>query len=1066
MIRRLIHFTLHQPMFVALLAVIFIGGGAIAFKRLPIEAFPDVSDVQATVVTLYPGRAPEEVEKQVTIPLEVALSGLPHSVRLFSHTQFGLSYIVITFDDDVTDYFARQQVAERLQQADLPPGVQPQLGPLSTAIGEIYRFRLKGDGYSSRDLRTLEDWVVERQLRMVPGVADITSMGGLIKTYEINPDLARLKYFAVTLQQLFNAVGRGNSNVGGSKLERGGQQYFIRGLGLLRSVDDIGNIVLASHNGTPVLVKDVATVTVSSLPREGIVGQDADPDIVNGIVLMRKGENPSDVLRAVKERVALLNRSILPKGVQVVPYYDRTWLIDTTLHTVFHNLAEGAMLVTLVLLLFLGNLRAAAIVAVMIPLSLLGTFIGLTWRGIPANLLSLGAMDFGIIVDGAVIVVENIIRRLAQPGRHAGRDGLRHAIQDATAEVGRPTFYSMLIIIAAHLPIFTLQRQEGRIFAPMAWTVTSALIASLLFSLTLVPLLCYYLLGERHSGRTAPDAKPAGSRGSGTRFMQMLVSPFKAAEHHHEDNALVRFCKRVYEPVLAWALSHRGLVIGAAVVALAASLALVPRLGTEFLPELNEGTIWVNVDLPAGISVAEASYQCQRLQAALHSVPEVSTVLPKAGRPEDGTDPKPINMVEAFVGLKPEAQWRPGMTRERLLEEMNRAVDAFPGLDVAFSQPIRDNVLESISQIDGQVVIKVFGEDPVTLRARTESLLHAVASVPGVARAFIDRAGQVPQSLIEIDRERAARYGLNVSDVEDVIETGLGGKAATELWEGEKHFSVLVRLPESVRGLDQVKNILVDTPEGLHIPLAEVAMFRESSGAMNISRENGSRVMAISIFIEGRDMGSVVADMQQRAQTVELPPGYVVTWSGEFENQQRAMQRLMVVVPVSVFLIFVLLFDAFKSVRSALLILMNVPFALIGGIVALWITGIPLSVSAAIGFIALFGQSVLNGVVMVSYFNQLQDEGAAAMAAVQRGALVRLRTVLMTALLAMLGLLPMALSHAIGSETQRPLAIVVIGGLITATVLTLVVLPVFYVLFNSRDEVATAEAGVTLPSPQ
>ncbi len=1048
-------------MFVALLTVIFIGSGIIAFQRLPIEAFPDVSDVQATVVTLYPGRAPEEVEKQVTIPLEVALSGLPHSVRLFSHTQFGLSYIVITFDDDVTDYFARQQVAERLQQVDLPPGVQPQLGPLSTAIGEIYRFRLKGAGWSSRDLRTLEDWVVERQLRMVPGVADITSMGGLIKTYEINPDLARLKYFNVTLQQLFTAVGRGNSNVGGSKLERGGQQYFIRGLGLLRSVDDIGNIVLTSHNGTPVLVKNVATVTISALPREGIVGQDAEPDIVNGIVLMRKGENPSDVLKAVKERVALLNRSILPQGVQLVPYYDRTWLIDTTLHTVFHNLAEGAMLVTLVLLLFLGNLRAAAIVAVMIPLSLLGTFLGLTWRGIPANLLSLGAMDFGIIVDGAVIVVENVIRRLSLTGHHTGRDGLRHAIQEATAEVGRPTFYSMLIIIAAHLPIFTLQRQEGRIFAPMAWTVTSALIASLLFSLTVVPLLCYYLLGDRPHNKTAGPASAAPAskpRGSGwRRFGPVLAGIFAGRVGHSEDNAVVRFCKRAYQPVLAWALNHRRLVIGAATLALLGSLALMPRLGTEFLPELNEGTIWINVDLPAGISVAEASYQCMRLQAALHSVPEVETVLPKAGRPEDGTDPKPINMVEAFVGLKPETQWRRGMTKDRLLREMNRAVDAFPGLDIAFSQPIRDNVLESISQIDGQVVIKVFGEDPATLRAKTEEMLHAVASVRGVARSFIDRAGQVPQSVIDIDRERAARYGLNVSDVEDVIETGLGGKAATELWEGEKHFSVLVRLPEAARGLELMRNILVDTPEGLHIPLAEVATFRESSGAMNISRENGSRVMAISIFIEGRDMGGVVADMQQQVKAIALPAGYVVTWSGEFENQQRAMKRLAVVVPVSVFLIFVLLFDAFKSVRSALLILMNVPFALIGGIVALYLTGIPLSVSAAIGFIALFGQSVLNGVVMVSYFNQLQDEGASAIEAVQRGALVRLRTVLMTALLAMLGLLPMALSHAIGSETQRPLAVVVIGGLITATLLTLVVLPVFYLFVNDHGQAAPGQ---------
>ncbi len=1023
MIRRIIHFSLHQPMFVALMAALFIGGGIIAFLRLPIEAFPDVSDVQVNIVTLYPGRAPEEVEKQVTIPLEIVLSGLPHSVRLFSHTQFGLSYIVVTFDDAVNDYFARQQVMERLLSADLPAGVQPQLGPLSTAIGEIYRFRLRGDGWSSRDLRTLEDWVVGRQLRMVPGVADITSMGGLIKTYEINPDLGRLKYYDVTLQQLITAVGRGNANVGGSKIERGTQQFFIRGIGLLNSAADIGNIVLASHNGTPVLVRDVATVTIGAMPREGIVSQDQDDDIVNGVVLMRKGENPSEVLKAVKARVELLNQSILPKGVRLVPYYDRTWLIETTLRTVFHNLAEGAILVTFVLLLFLGNVRAALIVAIMIPLSLLGTFIGLTWRGIPANLLSLGAMDFGIIVDGAVIVVENVFRKLSTRDHRGDPETVRHIIHEATAEVGRPTFFSMLIIIAAHLPIFTLQRQEGRIFAPMAWTVTSALAASLLFSLTVVPLLCYYFL--RHTGA-------------------------------HEDNAVLRTCKRLYQPVLDWALAHRRLVIGLAIAALAGALALLPRLGTEFLPELNEGTIWINVSLPAGISVGETGRQVSRMRAALHRVPEVHSVIAKAGRPEDGTDPKPINMVEMLIDLKPDGQWRAGLTKERIIEEMNTALAIFPGLDFSYSQPIRDNVLESISQIDGQVVIKIFGDDPSLLREKTQLALHQVATVPGVARAFVDRAGEVEQSLIEIDRERAARYGLNVSDVEDVIEAGLGGKTVTALWEGEKHFSVLVRLPESERSLDRLRGILVDTPDGQHIPLGEVARFKVSGGRMNISRENGSRVAAISIFIKGRDMGSVVADMQARVSTIALPPGFVVTWSGEFENQQRAMKRLAVIVPISVFLIFILLFDAFKSVRSAVLILSNVPFALIGGIVALYVTGIPLSVSAAIGFIALFGQAVLNGVVIVSYFNQLQETGASALDAVRQGALVRLRTVLMTALLAMFGLLPMALSQAIGAETQRPLAIVVIGGLISATALTLIVLPVFYVIVNGRDDPASS----------
>jgi len=1006
-----------------MMTVLFIAGGIAAFRSLPIEAFPDVSDTQVNVIALYPGRAPEEVEKQVTIPLEVALSGLPHSVRLFSHTQFGLSFIMITFDDKVDDYFARQRVLEQLTGVDLPPGVQPQLAPLSTAIGEVYRFRLKGDRLDSRELRTIEDWVVERNLRMVPGVADIVTIGGLVKQYEVNPNLAKLKYYNLTMQQLLTALGRGNANAGGSYVERGTQQFLIRGIGLLRSSEDIGNIVVASHEGTPVLVKHVADITVGAVPRQGVVGQDSNDDVVTGIVLMRKGENPSEVLKAVKARVELLNTLVLPRGVNVVPFYDRTWLIDTTLHTVFKNLAEGALLVTFVLLLFLGNIRAAAIVALMIPLSLLATFIGLTWRGIPANLLSLGAMDFGIIVDGAVIVVENIFRRLSERDHKTDRHAVRDLIMAATAEVGRPTFFSMLIIIAAHIPIFTLQRHEGRIFSPMAWTVTSALIGSLLFSLTLVPLLCYFLLR-----RNLP----------------------------HSEQLLVRICRRIHEPSLAWAMNHRRFVIGFALASLAASLMAATHLGTEFLPELNEGTVWVNANLPPGISVSETTVQCAAMRKALRSVPEVSTVISKAGRPEDGTDPKPINMVECFVDFKPRNQWRPGKTKEMLLEEMDKALDAIPGVDTSFSQPIRDNVLESISQIDGQVVIKVFGEDGGVLRTNVQAVLHRIADVPGVSRAFIDRAGEVPQALINIDRERAARYGLNVSDIQDVIETGLGGKAATELWEGEKHFSVVVRLSESERALGRLKDVLVDTPEGMHIPLAQVADFQLNSGAMNISRENGTRVVAIGVFIKGRDMGSVVADMKSRVAGLSMPPGYLITWSGEFENQERAMKRLTLVVPVSVFLIFILLFDAFKSLRSALLILLNVPFALIGGIFALLLTGIPLSVSAAIGFIALFGQAVLNGVVMVSCFNQLREEGASPIEAVRRGAAIRLRTVLMTALLAMLGLLPMALSHGIGSETQKPLAIVIIGGLVSATLLTLIVLPVLYFSMMGREEDARA----------
>jgi cobalt-zinc-cadmium resistance protein CzcA len=705
---------------------------------------------------------------------------------------------------------------------------------------------------------------------------------------------------------------------------------------------------------------------------------------------------------------------MLPKGVQVAAFYDRTWLIDKTLKTVFTNLSEGALLVTLVLVLFLGNLRAAAIVAVVIPLSLLATFLGLTFVGIPANLLSLGAMDFGIIVDGAVIVVENVFRKLSETVQD--RTPRLQKILDATVEVGRPTLFSMLIIIAAHIPIFTLQRHEGRIFAPMAWSVTSALVGSLILSLTLVPLLCYALLRKN-----LPE----------------------------KENWLVHWCKSAYKPTLEWAIGHRKTVIGAALVALAASLAVVPRLGTEFLPELNEGSLWINVPLPSSVSVSEAQADNARFRAAIAKTPEVKSVMSKAGRPEDGTDPKLVNMAEFLVDLKPEAEWRTGLSRFDLMDEMERALLAYPGIEPSFSMPIRDNVLESISQIDGQIVIKVFGPDLDVLRDESRKVLSAVRNVEGVRRAFIDRLGDLPQLLIDIDRETAARYGLNVADIQDVIETALGGQAATQLWEGERRFPVAVRLKEPERSIERMRAILVATPSGQYVPLAQVTRFKTVSGAQNISRENSLRVQSIGIFIRDRDMGSVVADMKERvAKLGHLPSGYTITWSGEFENQERAMARLAIIVPISVLLIFLLLFDAFGSFKSAALIVLNIPFALVGGIFALLFTGIHLSVSAAIGFIALFGQAVLNGVVMVAYFNQLRNAGATPEQAVVEGSLVRLRTVLMTGLLAMLGLVPMALSQGIGSETQKPLAVVVIGGLISATLLTLLVLPTLYLVFH------------------
>lgn len=1011
--RRLIHYALHQPLFIVLGTVLFALAGFISFKNLSVEAFPDVTDTQVTVIALYPGRAPEEVEKQVTLPIETALAGLPNSIRVFSHTQFGLSFSVVTYDDAANTNIVRQQVAERLSSIDLPPGVQAEIAPNATPVGEIMRYRLKGDGLSTTDIRTVEDWTVERALRQVPGVADVVAMGGSIKQYEVQPDMDRLRAYKVTFQNLLDALGRGNANAGGSYVAQGAQQYTIRGLGLLRSADDIGRIVVASRNGTPVLIRDIGQVKIGAVPRLGVVGQDLDDDVVTGIVVMRKGENPSVVLKGVKDRIAELNARGLPPGVQIVPFYDRTWLMDKTLTTVFHNLVEGALLVALVLYIFLSNLRASLAVVVVIPLALLSTFMGLKIMGVPANLLSLGAMDFGIIVDGAVIVIENIMHRLAERGEDMDDRDRRDTIIEAAGEVGRPTLFSMLIIIAAHIPIFALQRHEGRIFQPMALSVSAALVGSLIFSLTLVPLLAYWMLR-----RKLP----------------------------HGDNRVVTFAKRAYAPVLDWALARRRTVVVIALAVFGLALVAASRLGSEFLPELDEGTTWVNFTLSPNVSTDEAARVLRMARKALLSVPEVRTTVSKAGQPEDGTDPKTISMAEIFVDVKPEDQWRPGMTREKITEEMGRALSAIPGIDPAFSQPIRDNVLESISQIKGQIVIKLAGDDLVEMKRITDEIAREIKQVQGVARAEIDRDGQVPQLLLDIDRDRAARYGLNVGDIQDVIEAALAGKAATSLWEGERKFAVAVRLPKDERVISNLPRTPIATPDGGYVQLGDVVHIREGTGAMNIAREAGRRTTAIGIFIAGRDMGSVVADMKARVEkNVKIPSNYQINWSGEFENQERAMKRLSVVVPISLLLIFVLLFDAFKSFKMASLILINVPLALIGGFIALWVFGIPLSVSAAIGFIALSGQAVLNGVVMLSVFQQLQSGGMAVVDAVRQGSMQRLRTVLMTAMLAMLGLLPMALSHEIGSETQRPLAIVVIGGLVTATLLTLVVLPALYV---------------------
>ncbi len=1019
--KRLVQFVLTQPFFCLLGMLIFIGAGVAAFRTLPVEAFPDVTDTQVTVITLYPGRAAEEVERQVTMPLEVALSGVPNSIRMFSHTQFGLSFLVLTFNDDISDQLARQLVLEKLRDADLPEDVRPELAALTSAISEIYRYRLRADDKSPEELRTLQNWVMERQLKRVPGVADVVSFGGLIKTYEVRPNVERLRDAGISLDDLATAVKRSNANAGGGYIEHGVQQYLIRGIGLLESAEDIASIIVSSRNGAPILVKDVATVTVGSISRQGQAGQDDNNDIVYGLVLMRKGENASVVLDAVKKKIADINRSSLPEGVSIEPFYDRSWLIGKTLNTVFTNLLEGALLVLVVLYLFLSDMRAAAIVAAVIPLALLGTFIGLTLIGIPANLISLGAMDFGIIVDGAVIVVENIVATLcAASAVQQTRQQRLNSILQATVQVGRPTLFSMLIIIAAHLPILSLQRHEGRIFSPMAYSVIAALLTSLVASLTLVPLACHWLLDR---------------------------------ELKHEDNAVVRACKSWYAGALGWAQAHARLVIFGSLGLLGLTLVASTQLGTEFLPELNEGSLWVNVTLEPSNSIQQASKEASRVRALLRQVPEVRSVMSKLGRPEDGTDPKIASQVEVLVDLKPEDQWRSGLSKHDIIEAMEQQLDSIPGIAVSVSQPIRDNILESISQIDGQIVIKVTGDDLDTLRAHGNTILDTIRPVAGVSRAFIDRNGLLPQYRIRINRTQAARFGLSIADIDETIETALAGRTVTSIWEGERRFDVVVRLDPAQREPERIQKLLISTPSGSYIPLSEIATFELKSGAMNIARENGRRVLSIGVFIRDRDMGSVVADMKAAvAGKLELEHGYDMSWSGEFENQERAMARLAVVVPLVILMIFLLLFNTFRSVADALLITANIPLAMIGGVFALLLTGIPLSVSAAIGFIALFGQAVLNGVVMISHFRELVSHGMTVDEAVSQGAMNRLRTVLMTALLAMLGLAPMAVSNAIGSETQKPLAVVVIGGLVSSTLLTLLVLPVAYQLLARRRE--------------
>lgn len=1031
MIRSLVSWVLKRRAIVLALLVVFVAFGILAFVRLPVEAYPDVTNVQVQIITLFPGHAAEEVERLVTIPVENEMNGIPKRASMRSISIFGLSVVTIVFEDDADRAYVRNQAFERLQSVSLPQGAQANLSPDSTPVGEIYRYTLVGPpGLSTLELKSLEDWVVERKLRTVPGVVDVVGFGGPTKQYQVNVDPLKLKSYGLTLAQVFDALAKGNRNAGGAYIEHGSEMYVVRGLGLVQSTADIGEIAVATRNGTPVRIRDVASAGVGPRIRLGRVGKTVgaadEDDVVQGIVLLRKGENALEVLERVRVKVAEINRAGLPPGVTIVPHYDRTALIDRTLHTVRRNMAEGIGFVLVVLVAFLGiaNARSALVVAAVVPLSLLGAFLLLDLRGIPANLISMGAIDFGIIVDSAVVVVENLLRILEEKG--AKVRSLSAVIVQATSEVGKPILFSKAILITAFLPLYTLQRVEGKIFRPMALTLTFALLWGTLLALTIVPVLASFA--------TTPRADASGG--------------------HDGESTTVRFLTRFYRPALGWVLARRKIAVAASAMLLVAGVAAALLIGSEFLPKLDEGSLWVRATMPGSISPTEAAKTIARVRAALASFPEVKTVVSQLGRPDDGTDVNGFDTAELFVDLIPRDRWTTAATRDALADAMSRRLAAIPGVEFNFSQVIEDNVNEAISGIKGELGIKIFGEDPAVLQDLADRTAAVLDVVPGAADVAAERLAGQPQVQISVDRQAIGRYGLSVSDIQTVIETALGGAVATQILEGEKTFDLVVRVdPGAVTGVDSIRSIPILGPNGEKLTLGSVADVRLAPGSARVFREENSRRIAVKLSVRGRDLGSLVAEAQRKVDAaVKPPPGYRLEWTGAFENQQRALRRLTVVLPITLAAIFFLLFAAFDSPRLATLILLNVPFAAVGGLFALPLAGLTLSVSALVGFIALFGVSVQNAVLLVERIRELRRAGKALAEAVTEGALTRFRPVLMTAAMAAFGLLPAALSHAVGAETQRPFAVVIIGGLVTATLLTLFVLPVLYELFDREEE--------------
>jgi cobalt-zinc-cadmium resistance protein CzcA len=1018
MIARLLRFALEQRFLAVVAAVALVAFGVWAFTQLKIEAYPDISDTSVQVIVTVPGLAAEEVEQQVTIPIERALNAVPLVVSRRSRTIFGLSVVELNFEYGTNDYFARQVVIEKLREAEIPEGLTPTLAPMATPIGELFRYSLEGGGLDPQQLREIQDWVIYPRLLQAQGVADVVPFGGLVKQYQIEINPFALEKYRISLRDLADAVAESNQNAGGALLDNRQQSLAVRGVGLLRSVSDIENSVVAESRGVPVFVKDLGRVSIGAAPPTGIFGLEERTGGVEGIVLMRRGENPSEVLARVHEAVEEINSTRLPPGVRMKVIYDRTDLVNNTLFTVSKTLLEGLVIVVLILLLFLGSVKAALLTAITIPLALLFAFVCMYFSGIPANLLSLGALDFGIIVDGSLIMVERILHTLHER-KAAATESVIRAVRDAALDVESPLFFSLLIIISAYLPLFMLERVERRLFTPMAFTVCFALLGAMLISLTLVPALATFL--------------------------------FRSGAKSWENPLLTKLAG-AYGRILETTLRRAWLVVSLAGGIVIGAVFLGSQLGTEFLPTLDEGTIWIRANLPPGTSLEKSAQVAAQLRQTLSRFAGIRAVASQAGRNDAGTDPFGPNRIELLVTLHPYDQWPPGRTKADLVNELSRTLpNVIPGATFNITQPIIDTVTEVVTGSSADLAVILSGPDLSVLRRYAEQTLEIVRSVRGAADSAVEQEAEQPQLTIQLDREKMARFGVRVRDVQDLIELAVGGRVVSTLFEGERRFDISVRFAAEARAdANAIGNMLVPTRSGARIPLSQLATLEFLNGQSIIARRENRRQIAVRTNIRGRDQGGFATELQRKfAASIRLPEGYSVEWGGQFDNLERARKRLSLVLPLTIAVIFVLLFFAFSSTKDAGLVLLNVPFSLVGGILFLWLRNINLSVSAAVGFVSLFGVAVMSGVLVVSEINRrLRDDTATFHDVVIAGALSQLRPVLMMIVVAMIGMVPAARATGIGSDVQRPLATVVVGGLASTLLLTFLALPALCYLFK------------------